>query len=113
METKKILQKLSDYKYPLLVLLVGVLLMLLPGGIRSPTAGEEQDCAFAALVERIDGVGECSLALSDTGVVVVCEGAEEPAVRLALLQAILAYTGFTSERIAILKLAEHDRGGRT
>ena len=105
METKKILQKLAAYKYPLLVLLVGVLLMLLPGGIRSPTA-EEDACVFSSIIERIDGVGECSIALSETGVVVVCEGAEEPTVRFALLQAIRAYTGFTSERIAILKLAE-------
>lgn len=106
MDAKKILQKLSAYKYPLLVLLVGVLLMLLPG-IRAPTAGEETACEFASLVERIDGVGQCGIALSESGVVVVCEGAEEPGVRLALLQAIRAYTGFTSERIAILKMTEH------
>ena len=106
MDAKKIWEKLAAYKYPLLVLLIGVLLMLLPGGIRSPTAGEDNTCEFASLVEQIDGVGDCSIALSDTGVVVVCEGAEEPTVRFALLQAIRAYTGFTSERIAILKLAE-------
>lgn len=107
MDAKKILQKLSGYKYPLLVLLIGVMLMLLPGGIRSPTAGEEEACEFASLIERIDGVGQCGIALSETGVVVVCEGAEEPTVRFALLQAIRAYTGFTSERIAILKMTEH------
>jgi len=106
MDAKKILQKLTEYRYPLLVLLIGVLLMLLPG-IRSPTAGEEKSCEFASLVERIEGVGQCGIALSESGVVVVCEGAEEPAVRFALLQAIRAYTGFTSERIAILKMTEH------
>lgn len=107
MDAEKILQKLAGYKYPLLVLLLGVLLMLLPGRIRSPTDSAADACSFAALIERIDGVGECSVALSEEGVVVVCHGAEEPSVRFALLQAIRAYTGFTSERIAILKLAEH------
>ncbi len=76
MDAKKILQKLERYKYPLLVLLVGVLLMLLPGGIRSPTGAQQCDEDFAALISRIDGVGESRLALSESGVVVVCEGAE-------------------------------------
>lgn len=107
MDAKKIWEKLAAYKYPLLVLLIGVLLMLLPGGIRSPTGDEPQDRDFASLIERIDGVGDCSLALSESGVVVVCEGAEDAAARYALLQAIRAYTGFSSERIAILKMTEH------
>ena len=107
---KNVLKQVDKFKYPLLVLLIGILLMLLPGSIRSPTQ-EAAEPDFAAILARVDGVGESLLAMSAEGVVVVCEGAEDPAVRLSLLQAIRAYTGFSSDRITILKLAEHGRGG--
>ena len=98
------LKALEPFKYPLLVLLIGVSLMLLPGGRKGSGAADAE--AFPALVSRIEGVGECCLVISDEGVVIVCEGAEEPAVRYALVQAVRSYTGFSSERITILKLAE-------
>ena len=108
---KNLLKQLDKAKYPLLVLLIGVLLMLLPGSIRSPTDGSGERDPFEALLSRVDGVGESLLAVSDDGVVIVCEGAEDPAVRLSLLQAVRSYTGFTSEHITILKMSEHGRGG--
>lgn len=100
------LHKLEPYRYPLLILLLGVMLMLLPGGIRSPTTDRDES-DFSALLSRIDGVGESCLVLSEQGAVIVCEGAEDTEVRYALLQAVRSYTGFSSDRITILKMTEH------
>jgi hypothetical protein len=44
--------------------------------------------------------------LSDNGVVVVCDGAENAKVRLDIIRAISSYTGFTSGKITILKMAD-------
>lgn len=106
MKTTEILHKLEAYKYPLLILLLGVMLLLLPGGIRSPTPEEAAgDDAFSQLLSSAEGVGDCALALTEEGAVIVCEGAEDPQVRLSLLQAVRSYTGFASDRITILKMA--------
>ena len=105
-------QKLLDkFKYPLLVLGIGVLLMLLPGSVRSPTGDTKQEESFARILSSADGVGESRIAISDSGIVVVCEGADDPAVKLSLLQAIRSYTGFSSDHITILKMTGHGRGG--
>ncbi len=109
---KSRLKQLDALKYPLLVLLLGILLMVLPGGVRTKTAGAGEEDSFRQLISRIEGVGESCLALSEKGVVIVCEGAEDPEVRLSLTQAIRSYTGFSSDRITILKMAEHERGGK-
>ena len=79
----KLLPFLEKYKAPLLVLLLGIALMLIPTG---------------------SGRGETAL-LSENGVVVVCDGAENAAVRLDIIRAVGSYTGFGSDRITILKLA--------
>lgn len=105
MKGKEILRKLETYKYPLLILLLGVMLLLLPGGIRSPTEEACPEDDFSALLSSTEGVGSCMLALSEHGVVIVCDGAEDPQVRLSLLQALRSYTGFASDRITILKMA--------
>ena len=60
---------------------------------------------FSNLLSRAEGVGDCSAALTENGAVIVCEGAEDPLVRLSLLQAVRSYTGFASDRITILKMA--------
>lgn len=103
-EWKDKVKALEPFKYPLLLLLIGVMLMLLPGGKSGGAATLEE--GFPALVSRIEGVGESYIVISDEGVVIVCRGADDPAVRYSLLQAVRAYTGFSSERITILKLAE-------
>lgn len=110
-EWKKKLQALSVWKYPILVLLVGALLMLLPGSQKS--AGEEEgtDPALQQVLHCTQGVGEVRVIVSEQGAVVVCEGADQAAVRLAILRAVNAYTGFGSDRITVLKMAQADEGG--
>lgn len=99
---------LLKYRYPLLILLLGVALMLLPGGksaARAETAAESAEERLQALLTATEGVGEARVLISDSGVVVVCRGADSAAVRLDILRAVGSFTGFGSDRITILKLA--------
>ena len=38
------------------------------------------------------------------GVIVVCEGADSPAVRLAIVEAVSDVTGLGADRISVLKM---------
>ena len=104
----KIGQILLKYRYPLLILLLGVFLMLLPGGKSSARKEAEADSGETRLQELLaasEGVGDARVLISDSGVVVVCSGAENAQVRLNILRAVASYTGFGSDKITILKLA--------
>ena len=98
---------INRYKAPLLVLLLGLLLMLIPSGEKEKVQmpSEEKE-TLAGVLSRTEGVGECRVLISENGVVVVCTGAENAAVRLDMIRAIGSYTGFSSDRITILKLAD-------
>ena len=105
MNKTKAMDLLDKFKYPLLILVLGVILMLLPtGSVKSEEAeGNER---IQQMLSSVEGVGEAQVIISDNGVVVVCRGAENAAVRLDIIRAISAYTGFGSDRITILKLAD-------
>ena len=70
-EIRKKLGRLKKFKYPLLVLLVGVLLMLLP--LSTPKADNEDsvDRRLEEILSCSRGVGEARVLLSDNGVVVI------------------------------------------
>lgn len=105
MNKTKAMDLLDKFKYPLLILVLGVILMLLPtGSAKSEEA--EGDERIQQMLSSVEGVGEAQVIISDNGVVVVCQGAENAAVRLDIIRAISAYTGFGSDRITILKLAD-------
>lgn len=103
----KIRELLLKYRYPLLILLLGVLLMLLPGGKTASkrTAEDSEEARLQELLAATEGVGEARVLISDSGVVVVCRGAESAQVRLNILRAVGSFTGFGSDKITILKLA--------
>lgn len=99
-------EKLDKFKYPLVVLVIGVVLMLLPsGGSSAAVASEEKP--MAQLLSSTEGVGESRVLISENGVVVVCQGAENARVRLDIIRAVSSYTGFTSDKITILKMADY------
>ena len=103
---KNIAEKLDQFKYPLVVLVIGVVLMLLPsGGSSAAVASEEKP--MAQLLSSTEGVGESRVLISENGVVVVCQGAENARVRLDIIRAVSSYTGFTSDKITILKMADY------
>lgn len=99
--------KLTKYIYPILVFLLGILLLILPSGkkdndSRNATSEEKR---FEYVLENSQGVGNASVLISDDGVVVVCDGAENSNVKLAILKAAEVFTGFSSDKIEILKTA--------
>lgn len=151
----------KKYKFILLVVLVGVILMLLPvsSGAKDKAADDSQtppetfdleatEQRMAAILGKIDGVGKLQLMLTlqsgtrltlaeDTqrdsgrttretvtlnrgsgsqevvvtdhyypvyqGAVVVCQGADSSAVRLAVTETVQALTGLPSDRIQVVK----------
>ena len=104
MNKTKAMDLLDKFKYPLLILVLGVILMLLPTGSAKSEEAEGNE-RIQQMLSSVEGVGEAQVIISDNGVVVVCRGAENAAVRLDIIRAISAYTGFGSDRITILKLA--------
>lgn len=154
---------LKKYKYPLLLLLVGVFLMLLPspgqdegkeevGRSAETFSLEETEKRMEDILGRIQGVGKLKLMLTlksgaqlelaedadrtladdetriqtETiildrgsgyedvvitrqiypvyqGALIVCQGADQAAVRLAVTEAIAALTGLSSEKITVVK----------
>ena len=160
---KKWGELLKKYKYILLVLAVGVLLMLLPTGKKEEVGTdasqqledfslEETEEKLRKILEKIDGVGKADLMLtlksgtqlqlaededrslrdgetesqrqtvvlsrgSGTedivvtqqqypiyqGALVVCEGADNSTVCLAVTDAVSALTGLSSDKISVVK----------
>lgn len=115
MNREKIEAFCREYRPVILILLLGVALMLLPGSGGSREDGAEfsdREEKLAAVLSRIEGVGQCSVLLRDNGkdekggAVVVCDGAERPQVCLKVKEAVAAYTGLGSNRIVILKTSQ-------
>ena len=91
------LKSLGKYKYILLLIACAVVLLLLPAG-GSDTGDGGSSAAESRLeyvLSGIEGVGRVS---------VVCDGAGDAAVRLAVVQAVSNYTGLGSSRITVLPM---------
>ena len=101
----KLKSRLNELKYPLLVLLIGVVLMLLPTGEKK---GEAETCTadqrIQELLCRAEGVGQVRVLISENGVVVLCQGADNAKARLDIIKAVSTYTGFGADKITVLKL---------
>ena len=163
------IQKLGRWKYPVLVLMVGIILLLLPqkdsapkkeNTNTTPVATSElqlQEQKMEALLSRIEGAGKVQVFLSleageqviyqtdvreqtstgngedsssreesvvlyssgsgsqDSlvrvtaapsyrGAIILCQGADNPTVRLSLMQAVSAVTGLGTDRITLAKM---------
>ena len=97
---KELLNKLKTYRFPLLILLLGVALMLLPpASARAPTEKEN----LGEALSLTEGVGEAYVLISENGVVVVCDGADDAATRLRIITAVKVHTGFGTDHITVLK----------
>ena len=93
-------------KLPLLILLIGLFLMLLPSGSQDAALPEDPGERMQEILSNTRGVGRAMVLISEKGVVVACTGAEDPQVKLDIIRAIGSYTGFGSDRITVLKLAD-------
>ena len=151
---------LGKYKYPILVALVGLGLMLLPSE-QEPTEPAEPpravECSLEekleALLARIEGAGQVSVLLTEKegsqtlyqtdsqtdaddsgsrrtddtvliedenrtesglvrqtlgpvyrGAVVLCQGADDPSVKLAVVEAVRCVTGLGADQISVQKM---------
>lgn len=103
-DLKGLLERFERLKVPLLILIAGVALMLLPASGEKSGVAEEPDRALAELLSCTRGVGQARVLISENGVVVVCAGASNAGVRLDIIHAVSSYTGFGSDKITILKL---------
>ena len=100
------LKSLGKYKYILLLIACAVVLLLLPAG-GSDTGDGGSSAAESRLeyvLSGIEGVGRVSVLCSEEGAAVVCDGAGDAAVRLAVVQAVSNYTGLGSSRITVLPM---------
>jgi hypothetical protein len=103
-EAKALWSKIEKWKYPILILLAGLLLMLAPGAEKEQTLPPDTQEALAAILSHTQGVGQARVLISGHGVVVACTGAANASVRLDIIRAVSSYTGFGSDKITILKL---------
>lgn len=113
--TKKIAQKAGKYKYPLIALAAGILLMLLPTGaktetISADTGASKDEQRMEYVLSGIAGAGETRVLYTENGVVVVCDGADNAEVRLNLTNAVAAATGYKTDRIEVLKISNFSIG---
>lgn len=105
LKTVNLKEIIAKYKYPLLILAFGLALMLIPGRTES-SREPEADSKIEQILSCTQGVGEAKVLVSESGVVIVCPGADSPKVRLEIIKAISAYTGFGADRITVLKMAD-------
>ena len=152
----------DKYKFILLIIAVGVMLMLFPSkkttsentdSISAPVIQDNPEAALAEILSRIKGAGRVEVMLtvsqgeqilyqtdsdlsedqnsltnrSDTvivtgadrlqnglvkqvippvyqGAIIVCDGADDPAVRLNIVAAVSRSTGLGADRISVLKM---------
>lgn len=106
MNIRGIWEKLERFKYPLLILALGVVLMLAPGKTAAPAGAVDSGTQLSQILSRCEGIGAAQVIVSDEGVVVACQGAENAKTRLEILHAVNSYTGFGSDRITVLRLVD-------
>lgn len=154
---ERFVELLKQYRYGILILLLGIGLMLLPTAEdpAAPTAeapsvsSPDMNVALEEILGKIDGVGKVSVYLTEAageitlyqtdtdlagdrhqedtvlitdenrcenglvkqilpptyqGAIIVCQGGDRPSVKLAVVEAVAAVTGLTSDRITVLKM---------
>lgn len=103
------LKSLAKYKYIFLLAACALILLLLPGG-GSGQAGDSladgDEARLEYVLGEISGAGRVSVLCSEQGAAVVCDGADDARVRLAIVEAVSAYTGLGSDRIKVLEMAQ-------
>ena len=160
MDWMKGVQIIKKYKWPAVILLVGLVLILLPGSSGSETQDrgiiEEPDNilsveeALSEILSKVQGAGkvrvmltvasgeettyQCNSSISENGseridtviisdsdrkeqglikqinppvylgAIVVCQGADSPAVRWNIIEAVSAVTGLRTDKISVLKM---------
>ena len=156
----KIKELYKKYRYGILIVLLGILLMCLPTGEKNVTVLPQQEDtvvtpekkleeSLCEILSQIKGAGKVEVLLTEAmgaetmyqldvnsgndttrqdtviisgtdraqsglvkqvnppsymGAIVVCQGADSPAVRLSIVQAVSSVTGLGADRITVLKM---------
>ena len=153
MDKQKLIAWISRYRYVLIVVAVGLILMLLPGGSTSkqeqPQQIQETEADFATelaeILSKIKGAGKVEVMLTTAqgqetcyqtdsrgedqstvtitdstrnetglirqvnpptylGAIIVCQGGDDPGVRLAIVESVAKVTGLGADRISVMKM---------
>lgn len=150
MDRIKIPELVAKYRYVLVVLVIGIVLMLIPAPDQEtepPPAAQEPsedlETKLEQILGRIAGAGEVAVMLTEAtaeeilyqtdgeradtvlitdaqrneqglvrtrqpptyrGAIIVCSGADSPAVQLAVVEAVSNVTGLGSDKITVLKM---------
>lgn len=116
----KVTKKLGAYKYVLLVIAVGLILLLWPNAPPSSVDADEKtpstttqqgsaattplESALGEQLNRIEGVGRAELLLTDNGALVVCDGALDAGIRMKVLEAVSSVTNLSYDKISVIKM---------
>lgn len=106
MHNSSVKEILLKYKYPLIIFALGLLFLLFPTAQTKEVAAESRDVLLQQVLSCSKGIGEAKLISSENGVVISCEGANNAQVRLDIIRAVSSYTGFSSDKITILKMVK-------
>lgn len=154
---KKLLPLIKKYRYGLLILALGLILMMIPERQEKPQAPEipetqpqtaDMQADLEQILSQIEGAGRVEVLLTQAagpetvyqsdregagdlrqetvilsgadkgqygliqridppvylGAVVVCQGADRAAVRLAIVEAVANATGLSADKISVLKM---------
>ncbi len=84
------------------------LLLLIPSGSDGAEDGSasEAESRLESVLAEVEGAGRVRVLCSEEGAAVVCEGAADAAVRLAVTRAVAAYTGLGSNEITVLPMRD-------
>ncbi len=110
MKMGKIADVLGKYKYPLIILVVGLVLLALPSGSKSQGEAaiqKDDEQRLEMILESSMGVGQAKVLLSENGAVIVCDGAANPEVKLCVIKATEAFTGLGCDEIQVLKTKQN------
>lgn len=155
----KLTESIKKYRYIVLVLMIGLVLMMLPGHKDSPVTetvpakpaekAETLSSRLSQYLSQIEGAGKVSVLLTEAlgeetvyqtnsnqqesgtnsttvlitdaqrnqnglvqqkippvylGAIILCQGADSPAVRLAITEAVARVTGLGTDCISVLKM---------
>lgn len=154
MDKHKLITLVSKYRYVLIVLAVGLILMLLPSGGSKESKPQPQqiqetvpdmETELARILSKIQGAGKVEVLLTTAqgqetcyqtdqrgedfstvtvtdsnrtetglirqvnppvylGAIVVCQGGDDPSVRLAIVESVSKVTGLGADRISVMKM---------
>ena len=96
----------SKFKFPVMIICIAIFILLLPDTAEGESKLNDTDLLLSEILSCTNGVGDAKVIVSDNGVVVVCAGAHSADVRLEIIKAVSSYTGFSSDRITVLKMAQ-------